>query len=57
MILTCTFVRFAYALIPGAEATAAAVVMEYWTTAVSSAVWITIVLAGESWPSSSRGNT
>lgn len=33
-------------MIPGAEATAAAVVLEYWTSAVPTVVWITIVLAG-----------
>ncbi|CAG9984980.1 unnamed protein product [Clonostachys byssicola] len=35
----------AYTMIPGAEATAAAVVLEYWTSAVPTVVWITIVLA------------
>ncbi|KAF2150556.1 hypothetical protein K461DRAFT_178125 [Myriangium duriaei CBS 260.36] len=34
---------FSSGLTPGAEATAAALLFEYWTTAVPSAVWITIV--------------
>ncbi|PSK59176.1 Proline-specific permease [Elsinoe australis] len=36
---------FGFALLPGAEATAASVVIEYWNDTVPSAVWIAIVLA------------
>ncbi|OAA63128.1 proline-specific permease [Cordyceps fumosorosea ARSEF 2679] len=35
---------FAYSMIPPAEATASAVIMEYWTTAVPPAAWITIII-------------
>ncbi|KAJ3495323.1 hypothetical protein NLG97_g3480 [Lecanicillium saksenae] len=35
---------FAYSMIPPAEATASAVIMEYWTTTVPPAVWITIIV-------------
>ncbi|OAA71122.1 proline-specific permease [Akanthomyces lecanii RCEF 1005] len=35
---------FAYCMILPAESTASAVIMEYWTTAVPSAVWITIII-------------
>ncbi|KAI5966120.1 hypothetical protein CANMA_003366 [Candida margitis] len=36
---------YAFSVLVGAEVTAAAVVIEYWTTSVSTAVWITILLA------------
>lgn len=39
--------RFAYSMILPTEATAVAVIMEYWTTAVPSAVWITIIIVGK----------
>ncbi|KAK3196492.1 hypothetical protein K4F52_000374 [Lecanicillium sp. MT-2017a] len=35
---------FAYSMIPPAEATASAVIIEYWTTKVHRAVWITIIV-------------
>lgn len=35
---------YAYAILVAAEVTAAAIIFEYWTSAVHSAVWITIVL-------------
>ncbi|KAK7404019.1 hypothetical protein QQX98_010192 [Neonectria punicea] len=35
---------YAYCMVPGVEATAVAVVIEYWTTDVHPAVWITITL-------------
>ena len=36
---------YAFSVLVGAEVTAAAVVIEYWTKSVSTAVWITILLA------------
>lgn len=35
-------------MIPPAEATASAVIMQYWTTKVPPAVWITIIIVGKS---------
>lgn len=36
---------YAYAMLVGAEAVAGSILLDYWQTAVPSAVWITIILA------------
>ena len=36
--------RYTYAILVSAEISAAATVIQYWTTAVPVAVWITIIL-------------